>query len=83
MSNWTNKTYSKLQFLEELFKKKIKEGPVIQMDEMKQQNAALAEQNDLTKKQAAQFLESLSDLAYKNAKNGFTIPGLGKLVLVR
>jgi DNA-binding protein HU-beta len=45
--------------------------------------AALAEQNDLTKKQAAQFLESLSELAYKNAKNGFTIPGLGKLVLVR
>ena len=45
--------------------------------------AALAEQNDLTKKQAAQFLESLSELAYKNAKNGFTLPGLGKLVLVR
>jgi len=33
MSNWTNKAYLVLQFLEELFKKKIKEGPVIQMDE--------------------------------------------------
>ena len=44
--------------------------------------ATLAEKVDLTKKQAAQFLEELSTLAYKNAKNGFTIPGIGKLVLV-
>ena len=27
-------------------------------------------------------METLVDLAYKNAKNSFTIPGLGKLVLV-
>jgi len=27
-------------------------------------------------------LEALVNLAYKNAKNGFTVPGLGKLVLV-
>ena len=33
MSNWTNKAYYILQFLEDLFKRKIKEGPVIQMDE--------------------------------------------------
>jgi transposase len=32
MSNWMNKVYLTLQFLEELFRKKIKEGPVIQMD---------------------------------------------------
>ena len=28
-------------------------------------------------------MEALSALAYKNAKNGFTVPGLGKLVLVQ
>lgn len=33
MSNWTSKAYMILQFLEEMFKRKIKEGPVIQMDE--------------------------------------------------
>lgn len=33
MSNWMRKVYQKLQFFEDLFKKKIKEGPVIQMDE--------------------------------------------------
>ena len=44
--------------------------------------ATLAEKNGLTKKQSAQFLEELAALAYKNAKNGFTVPGLGKLVLV-
>lgn len=43
---------------------------------------ALAEKNDLTKKQAAAFLESLAALAYKEAKKGFTIPGIGKLVVV-
>src|SRR3954464_12930149 len=42
----------------------------------------LATANGLTKVQVRSFLESQSALAYKNAKNGFTIPGLGKLVLV-
>lgn len=41
----------------------------------------LAEQNDMTKKAATEFVDSLVNLAYKEAKNGFTIPGLGKLVL--
>ena len=45
--------------------------------------AVLAEKNDLTKKQAAAFLESLAEVAYEEAKKGFTIPGLGKLVLVK
>jgi DNA-binding protein HU-beta len=45
--------------------------------------AALAEKTGLTKKQSAQFLDELAALAYKNAKNSFTIPGLGKLVLVQ
>jgi DNA-binding protein HU-beta len=42
----------------------------------------LAEESEITKKQAAAVLAALADLAYKNAKNGFTIPGLGKIVLV-
>jgi DNA-binding protein HU-beta len=44
--------------------------------------AELAEQNDMTKKAATEFVESLVELAYKQAKKGFTIPGLGKLVVV-
>ena len=43
--------------------------------------AALAEKVDVPKKQAAAFLEALAGLAYKEAKNGFTIPGVGKLVV--
>lgn len=44
--------------------------------------ATLAETVQLSKKQVKCFLESLVTLAYKEAKNAFTIPGLGKLVLV-
>jgi DNA-binding protein HU-beta len=44
--------------------------------------ASLAETVGLTKKQAVQTMEALVALAYKNAKNSFTIPGLGKIVLV-
>ena len=44
--------------------------------------AELAEKNNITKKQAVEILEFIADLAYKNAKNSFTLPGLGKLVLV-
>jgi DNA-binding protein HU-beta len=43
---------------------------------------SIAETIGLTKKQAAETVEALVALAYKNAKNSFTIPGLGKLVLV-
>jgi DNA-binding protein HU-beta len=42
----------------------------------------LANATELTKVQVRGFLEAQSKLAYKNAKNGFTLPGLGKLVLV-
>ena len=42
----------------------------------------LAEKVDIPKKQATAFMEELAVLAYKEAKNGFTIPGLGKLVVV-
>jgi DNA-binding protein HU-beta len=37
---------------------------------------------DMKKKEAASLFEELSSLAYKEAKNSFTIPGIGKLVLV-
>ena len=44
--------------------------------------ASLAESVEITKKQSVQFLDELAALAYKQAKNSFTVPGLGKLVLV-
>jgi len=44
--------------------------------------ASLAESVGLTKTQAVQSIEALVALACKNAKNSFTIPGLGKIVLV-
>ncbi len=44
--------------------------------------AAVAEKAGITKKQAVTALESVADLAYKQAKHTFTVPGLGKLVLV-
>jgi DNA-binding protein HU-beta len=44
--------------------------------------ATLAEKVEITKKQSAQYLDELAQLAYKNAKNTFTLPGVGKLVLV-
>ncbi len=43
---------------------------------------SVAEATEITKKQASEVIEALVNLAYKNAKNGFTVPGLGKLVLV-
>ena len=44
--------------------------------------AHLADQVGVTKKQAAQFMEMLCAAACKEAEKGFTIPGIGKLVLV-
>jgi DNA-binding protein HU-beta len=44
--------------------------------------AAIAEKAEISKKQAGGILEHIADLAYKNAKNSFTLPGIGKLVLV-
>ncbi len=43
----------------------------------------LAETVGVTKKQAGEILNLLADLAYKQAKNTFTVPGIGKLVLVQ
>ena len=44
--------------------------------------STIAEKNGITKKQAAEILDQIAEMAYKNAKNSFTLPGLGKLVLV-
>jgi DNA-binding protein HU-beta len=37
----------------------------------------------LKKKVSAAVFEELANVAYKEAKNSFTIPGIGKLVLVQ
>jgi len=41
----------------------------------------LAESCDMTKKDVQKVIDEMIQLAYKEAKKGFTIPGLGKLVL--
>ncbi|MBE9528121.1 MAG: HU family DNA-binding protein [Proteobacteria bacterium] len=43
----------------------------------------IAKRADLTKKAATDILNHLAELSYKQAKNSFTIPGIGKLVLVK
>jgi len=42
----------------------------------------LADKVGITKRAAGELLDHLATLAYKEAKNTFTLPGLGKLVLV-
>lgn len=44
--------------------------------------AGVADAAGINKKQAGAAVEALVNMAYKGAKNGFTVPGLGKLVLV-
>jgi DNA-binding protein HU-beta len=43
--------------------------------------AQIAEKVGITKKQASQFFLAQAELAYRQAKNTFTIPGIGKLVM--
>jgi len=43
----------------------------------------LAQENEMTRKEVIAFMDSLVDTAYNQAKNGFTFPGIGKLVLVK
>ncbi len=42
----------------------------------------ISEEAEVPRKTAQRVLEVLGDCAYKEAKRGFTLPGLGKLVLV-
>ena len=44
--------------------------------------AELAERTGLNKKQVKQFLEEQAKLAYEQAPEGYTLQGIGKLVLV-
>jgi DNA-binding protein HU-beta len=41
----------------------------------------VADQAQITKKQAVEILDYIAALAYKHAKDTFTLPGIGKLVL--
>lgn len=43
--------------------------------------AHLADKTGLTKAQVGAFLDELATLSYSEAKNGFTLPGIGKLIL--
>lgn len=44
--------------------------------------ATLAEKTGLSKKDVSSVIDELVALSYKQAKVGFTIPGLGKLVVM-
>lgn len=43
---------------------------------------SLAKKLGKTKREIAIFFDEMTKLAYREAKNSFTLPGLGKLVLV-
>jgi DNA-binding protein HU-beta len=43
----------------------------------------MSEKLNLPKKQVSDFFNELAEVGYKEAKKGFTIPGFGKLVLVK
>ena len=45
--------------------------------------ALLAEKIGLAKKQAVEILMVLAETAYEEAKKGFTLPGIGKLVVAK
>ena len=45
--------------------------------------AHFAEKFGMKRKEVAAIFDELSTLAYREAKNAFTLPGLGKLVLVQ
>ena len=44
--------------------------------------ATLAENTGLSKKEIISVLDAQMQLAYVQAKNGYTLPGIGKLVVV-
>jgi DNA-binding protein HU-beta len=43
----------------------------------------LAKKADIKKVQAIMILDEIAKLSYKEAKNSFTLPGIGKIVLVQ
>jgi DNA-binding protein HU-beta len=44
--------------------------------------ATLAEKTGLSKSDVSNLLDEVANLAYAEAVNGFTLPGIGKLMLV-
>ena len=44
--------------------------------------AHIASKFELKKKTAVSILEEIAQLSYREARNSFTLPGIGKLVLV-
>ncbi len=42
----------------------------------------LSEKTSLSRSQVSNVLDELANLSYKEARNGFTVPGIGKLVIV-
>ena len=44
--------------------------------------AAVAEKANISKAQSKDALDALAELAYEGAADGFTIPGIGKLIKV-
>jgi len=62
----------------------LKEEGVMAKPMTKSQIADLiAKKADLKKVQAVTVLDEIAKLAYKEAKNSFTLPGIGKIVLVQ
>jgi DNA-binding protein HU-beta len=45
--------------------------------------AKLAEEHELSKIKMKAIFNSFAEMAYKESKKGFTVPGLGKLILVK
>ena len=45
--------------------------------------AEIAEKTGLAKKQVAEVMAQMTELAYREAKIGFTLPGIGKLVVMQ
>lgn len=43
----------------------------------------ISKKADIKKAQAVMILDEIAELAYSEAKNSFTLPGLGKIVLVQ
>jgi DNA-binding protein HU-beta len=45
--------------------------------------STLADKVGISKKQVSAFFQAQAELAYKQAKNTFVLPGIGKLVLAK
>jgi DNA-binding protein HU-beta len=70
------------QFVIEITRKAIGDHPMGKPMTKSQIIAAVAEKANISKVQAKDALEGLAELAYEGAADGFTIPGIGKLVKV-